>query len=106
MQLAVPSRSATPDAERPLFPAIPLRQENSAPAFFPKTNIALAAPHFRGTIPLPRNPGRWFFPRAGHTWGRLDGWQSGRLRTPGKRVYRKVTGVRIPPHPPLSHFTG
>ena len=26
-----------------------------------------------------------------------DGWQSGRLRTPGKRVYRKVTGVRIPP---------
>ena len=28
-----------------------------------------------------------------------DGWQSGRLRTPGKRVYRKVTGVRIPPHP-------
>ena len=30
----------------------------------------------------------------------LDGWQSGRLRTPGKRVYRKVSGVRIPPHPP------
>ncbi len=28
-----------------------------------------------------------------------DGWQSGRSRTPGKRVYRKVTGVRIPPHP-------
>lgn len=32
-----------------------------------------------------------------------DGWQSGRMRTPGKRVYRKVTGVRIPPHP-LSVF--
>ena len=30
-----------------------------------------------------------------------DGWQSGRLRTPGKRVYRKVPGVRIPPHPPV-----
>lgn len=29
----------------------------------------------------------------------MDGWQSGRLRTPGKRVYRKVSGVRIPPHP-------
>ncbi len=37
---------------------------------------------------------------AGKQWNQ-DGWQSGRLRTPGKRVYRKVTGVRIPPHPPL-----
>lgn len=24
------------------------------------------------------------------------------MRTPGKRVYRKVTGVRIPPHPPAA----
>jgi hypothetical protein len=31
-----------------------------------------------------------------------DGCQSGRLGTPGKRVYRKVPRVRIPPHPP--HF--
>jgi hypothetical protein len=31
----------------------------------------------------------------------LDGCQSGRLGTPGKRVYRKVPRVRIPPHPPL-----
>jgi hypothetical protein len=30
----------------------------------------------------------------------LDGCQSGRLGTPGKRVYRKVPRVRIPPHPP------
>src|SRR6202030_2373227 len=29
-----------------------------------------------------------------------DGCQSGRLGTPGKRVYRKVPRVRIPPHPP------
>jgi hypothetical protein len=29
-----------------------------------------------------------------------DGWQSGLMRTPGKRVCRKATGVRIPPHPP------
>ena len=29
----------------------------------------------------------------------LDGCQSGRLGTPGKRVYRKVPRVRIPPHP-------
>jgi hypothetical protein len=31
----------------------------------------------------------------------LDGCQSGRLGTPGKRVYRKVPRVRIPPHPPF-----
>src|SRR6516164_8624135 len=30
----------------------------------------------------------------------LDGCQSGRLGTPGERVYRKVPRVRIPPHPP------
>jgi hypothetical protein len=30
-----------------------------------------------------------------------DGCQSGRLGTPGKRVYRKVPRVRIPPHPPI-----
>ena len=30
----------------------------------------------------------------------MDGCQSGRLGTPGKRVYRKVPRVRIPPHPP------
>src|ERR1700741_4242945 len=29
-----------------------------------------------------------------------DGCQSGRLGTPGKRVYRKVPRGRIPPHPP------
>lgn len=34
-----------------------------------------------------------------------DGWQSGRLRTPGKRVYRKVSGVRIPPHPPVRRLS-
>src|SRR5215469_9255213 len=30
-----------------------------------------------------------------------DGCQSGRLGTPGERVYRKVPRVRIPPHPPV-----
>jgi hypothetical protein len=30
-----------------------------------------------------------------------DGCQSGRLGTPGERVYRKVPRVRIPPHPPF-----
>ena len=29
-----------------------------------------------------------------------DRWQSGRTRTPGKRVYSNVTRVRIPPCPP------
>lgn len=29
-----------------------------------------------------------------------DGWQSGLMRTPGKRVCCKAPGVRIPPHPP------
>lgn len=29
----------------------------------------------------------------------LERWQSGRTRTLGKRVYRKVTWVRIPPFP-------
>ena len=29
-----------------------------------------------------------------------DGWQSGLMRTPGKRVCRKATRVRIPAHPP------
>jgi hypothetical protein len=33
-----------------------------------------------------------------------DRWQSGRMRTLGKRVYRKVTGVRIPPCPPFKYF--
>ena len=30
----------------------------------------------------------------------MDGWQSGLMRTPGKRVCRKATRVRIPAHPP------
>ena len=30
-----------------------------------------------------------------------DGWQSGLMRTPGKRVCRKATRVRIPAHPPV-----
>ena len=32
----------------------------------------------------------------------MDGWQSGLMRTPGKRVCRKATRVRIPAHPPFS----
>src|SRR3954447_16160548 len=31
-----------------------------------------------------------------------DGWQSGLMRTPGKRVCRKATRVRIPAHPPAA----
>ena len=34
----------------------------------------------------------------GHEF-KLDGWQSGLMRTPGKRVCRKATRVRIPAHP-------
>ena len=35
----------------------------------------------------------------------LDGWQSGRMRSLGKRVGSKQpTRVRIPPHPPLPGF--
>jgi hypothetical protein len=34
-----------------------------------------------------------------------DGCQSGRSGTPGKRVYRKVPRVRIPPHPPFQNRT-
>lgn len=33
---------------------------------------------------------------------KTDGWQSGLMRTPGKRVCRKATRVRIPAHPPSS----
>ena len=69
-----------------------------------KRNIGLDARRFSGTIPLPQNPGRAVCRRRTRE-GEKDGWQSGRLRTPGKRVYRKVTGVRIPPHP-LSVFRG
>ena len=38
-------------------------------------------------------------PSASMSSPRLDGCQSGRLGTPGERVYRKVPRVRIPPHP-------
>ena len=40
----------------------------------------------------------WLSPPSRQCW---DGWQSGLMRTPGKRVCRKATGVRIPPHPPV-----
>ena len=33
-----------------------------------------------------------------------EGWPSGLRRTPGKRVHRKVSGVRIPLPPPICNI--
>jgi hypothetical protein len=38
-------------------------------------------------------------PPKGDTTQCKDGWQSGLMRTPGKRVYPKGTGGSNPPHP-------
>ena len=39
------------------------------------------------------------FPEGVGAGAEKDGWQSGLMRTPGKRVCRKATRVRIPAHP-------